>query len=269
MIRLFVLACFLLSAAASAQPPIPAFAPSRTLPAGMEGLMWHKWETDHFAVISLNKSAGGSLRSGIEQSRLSALSLWGVDPADRFFCKLVCVQDPEMLLRLFGLKEPRCEVRRSSSGDVNLVAIWIDESRMSKLPSLLVEAEVQNGNFPAFAKKGLSVLSCPPDKVRDVLAKSAEVPCSSMLDDKKSAELLKSNPSALDSNYALLCLMIRKEYGARAFSKAISSPPSSLAERLGFKSASQLDATLTRYRANLLKDMADGRTPDQYLTVLP
>lgn len=257
------------SVCSAADLPIPAALPSRSTPEDLKGLVWNKWETKHFAVISLDRSSGASLKSEVERKREEALSAWGIRASDAIFCKLVLVPDEAMLVRLFGLKEPKCEVRRSGTSAPEAVSIWVDSSRMSRLPALLAEAEVAAGDSPAFIRRGFPILASGPDSLRDSIPKSTDAPLLSMFDEKKSAELIKVDPKGFDANCAVLCLMVRKEYGARAFGVATSTPQTSLHGKMGFASADEFDRTFARYRKNLLDDMKASRTPDEYLRVAP
>lgn len=263
--RFLIVSIVLICASASgAQPPVP-IAVSK--PSGLEGLVWHKWETDHFAVLSLDRSEGQRLKASLEDVRRDALARWGIRGSDKFFCKLVCVPDAEMLTRLFGLKEPRCEVRKSSDGKVDLVAIWIDEARISSLGSLVVESELSFGSFPAFMVRGVPLLERSPSAVRQLISRAPDTAFASIADEKKSAELVKSDAAGFDSSCALLCLMLRREYGPSGFALAASGSASSLPARLGFPSEADMDKTFARYRSNLLKDIRDSKTPDEYLSL--
>lgn len=261
--RFVTVAFLMLASVAQAQAPIPTSGSS----SGLEGLVWNKWETKHFAVLSIDLAAGKRLRSGVESAREDVLSRWSLKGSDTLFCKLVCVPDPDMLRRLFGLKEPRCEVRRDASGKVELAAIWVDSTRMDLLPSLLLEADLLSGDLPAFVKRGVPILELPPDEVRAKLKSAPDSPCSSLLDEKKSADLAKADGKGFDASCALLCLMVRREYGGAAFGRASSGSASELPSRMGFRAPADMDSTFSRYRTNLLKDIGSGMTPDQYLGV--
>lgn len=259
--RLVTVAFLLLASTACAQAPIPTSGTS----SGLEGLVWNKWETNHFAVLSIDFATGKRLRADAERTRDEVLSRWGLRGSDSMFCKLVCVPNPEMLQRLFGLKEPRCEVRRDSSGKVEMAAIWIDATRMSLLPSMIAEVDLMSGSLPLFVKRGVPILELPTSEVRARLGSAPDSPCSSLLDDKMSADLIKSDRRGFDSDCALLCLMLRREYGLEAFGRVAAEPPSSLHSGVGFKAAADMDSTFSRYRRNLIEDIGSGATPDEYL----
>lgn len=265
----FVFLALSLAAVAAADPPVPVVSPARGVPEDLKGLVWNKWETKHFAVISLDRSSGRSLTSEVEGNRNDALAAWGMRGSDAVFCKIVLVPDEAMLQRLFGLKEPRCEVRRSGTSAPEAVSIWVDSNRVSRLPSLLVEAEVAASNAPTFVRRGVPLLASGPSIVREGIAKAPDTPLLSILDEKKSAELAKADQKGFDANCAILCLLLRKEYGPRAFGRAAASPQSGLHGSMGFASAEEFSGTFARYRKNLLGDVRESRTPDEYLRVAP
>lgn len=265
----FVLLALVVASACFAEFPVPVAVPSRGVPEDLKGLVWNKWETKHFAVLSLDRPLGSLLKSEIEWKRDATLKAWGLPGNDGIFCKIVLVPDEAMLLRLFALKEPRCEVRRSGTSAPEAVSIWIDSKRMSRLPSLLVEAEVAAGDAPAFVRRGVPLIAAGPSSLRESLAKAPDAPLASLLDDKKAAELAKADPKGFDANCAILCLLVRREYGARAFGAAASSPQPGLCGKMGFATADEFGRTFARYRSNLVGDVRDSRTPDEYLRIAP
>lgn len=259
--RPLVLAVALLFAVdCAAQPPVPAAVAERKAPEGLEGLVWNKWDAGSFVVISLDKSRGSSLRREIEPMREELLSRWGIAPQRTAPCKVVLVPDARMLKRLFGLSVPRCEVRKSGTNSSDS-AIWIDDERMSLLPSLMAECELLNGDFRSFARRGVPLLERSASHARDDLLASTDSPLSAAMADAKT----ESEASALARNSALVCLLVRKEFGPRAFGSAARGGPQELHAVLGFSTAQELERTYARYRQNLLGDLKAGRTPDEYL----
>lgn len=239
---------------------VPQPAAKREPPPGLEGLVWNKWDTPNFIVISLDKGQGSSMRGEAESVRSSFLERWSVEPSKRE-CKLVCVPDAVMLKRLFGLSEPRCEVRRSESGEPE-AAIWIDADRKETLPSLVAQAELLSGDHRPFVSKGVPIIEGAASGARDALYAASELPLGSIVDGDE-----KADAAAVAGNSVLLCLLLRKEFGREAFGRTVSAPEPWVP--LGFSSEEEFASTLSRYRANLLADMKSGRTPDGYLGVRP
>jgi len=98
--------------------------------------------------------------------------------------------------------------------------------------------------------------------VRERLSSAPEVPLDSILGKSDGADA-----QAAEANAALLCLLVRKEFGGRAFGRAASSE--SIWRALGFSSEEEFASTFARYRSNLSSDLKSGRTPDGYLGVRP
>jgi hypothetical protein len=73
-----------------------------------------------------------------------------------------------------------------------------------------------------------------------------------------------------DAQSAIVCLLLRKEFGSDLFARFAASAnqdESSLRLIYGFKNLEQLDSILERYSGNLLKDIRKDIVPDGYLTV--
>lgn len=261
MRTLLCLLLFLGSNCLAEEPPKPAL--QRNPPPGLEGLVWNKWDTPNFIVISLDKNQGASMKQEVESVRGEIESRWRLSFGSDRVCKIVCVPDSVMLKRLFGLSEPRCEVRTLASGGVE-AAVWLDIERKNLLPSLVAEAELLSGGKRSFVAKGVPLLERSPTFVRERLLSAPELGLDSILG--KSSE--KVSPDALAANSAFLCLLVRKEFGALRFGEC-SASSSSVAESLGFSSEDEFISTFSRYRRNLSLDLKSGRTPDGYLGVRP
>lgn len=241
-------------------PPVPSAAVQAKVPSGLEGLVWNKWDTDHFVVISLDKSRGASMRHEVESVRSEVMTRWSMPESNSKGCKLVLVPDASMLKKLFGLSEPRCEVNASSSGAS--ASIWIDEERISLLPSLVAECELALGDFKPFARRGVPILERSPARIREDLLASSDLGLAVALDDGKQS----GDASAVARESAIVCLLTRREFGSVAFGKAADGKAPALHEVLGFSTQDELARTHKRYRANLLSDIKEGKTPDKYLS---
>lgn len=255
-----IVALLAVSPAGQCQVPTPALYEQKKVPPDLEGLYWNKWDTDNFVVISLDKSRGSSMRHEAESVRDEVLRRWSLPEVSRGRCKIVIVPSAKLLKRLFGLSEPKCEVNKSGANGIES-AIWVDEERLGDLSSLVVERELLCGDFRPFLKRGIPLLESVPSQTRAELSSSSDMKISAFLNvgsDSEDAEVLK--------NSALLCLLVRKEFGSRVFGKLLSNSSDSLHGLLGFASEADLESTYARYRANLLPDLKSGRTPDEYLS---
>ena len=257
---LLCLVAFLaLASTGRCDPPLPSQAVQAKVPSGLEGLVWNKWDTEHFVVISLDKSRGSSMRHEVESVRSDVMARWSMPDSQFKGCKLVMVPDASMLKKLFGLSEPKCEVNISASG--TSASIWIDEERISLLPSLIAECELATGKFKTFVRRGVPILERSPARIREDLLASADLDIAAVLDDSGKPR----DPSAAARASVVLCLLARREFGLSAFGKAAPDDAPALHSVLGFATQEELSETYKRYRSNLLSDIREGKTPDKYL----
>lgn len=258
---LLVAAALLFGSPALCETPSPAVRASAKVPEGMEGLSWHKWDSDNFVVISLDGSSGSSMKSAAEETRKDLLARWGVAKAASRSCKIVHVPDAKMLKRLFGLSSPRFEVRSAAPGDAPECAIWIDGERGNLLPSLIAGVEFSSGDFRPFVAEGVPLLESPASLVREELLASKDSPPGRVLG--------QGGGESSAANSAIACLLLRKEFGAGLFGRSSRKDSPAVHAALGFRSEKDLHGTLSRYRANLIEDLKSGRTPDKYLRAGP
>lgn len=234
-----------------------------------EDLVWNKWDTKNFVVLSLDKEQGLALRDSVERLRDSFLDSWGLDSGDAIFpCKLVCVPDRKTLGKFFNIESPKCEVRHSSDGKVSVCAIWIDYESIKMLPSLIGSASVSASStkIPPVLQNGIIALSVSPSRTREILGAACSVDAKSLFSMSGDAWSLEKDKEGLNRKCALICLMLRKEMGIDAFSDFIKSEQNeeSIKRIFGFSGYGDLSKTLDRYSLNLAEDIKNGLAPDSY-----
>lgn len=239
--------------------------------SSIEGLVWNKWDTKNFIVLSLDKGQGLFVKNSIERVRLDFLDAWGLPSSDLpFQCKLICVPDKAMLRKLFSIDSPRFEAGRESEKNC---AIWIDYDELDALPSLIAAMSASDRALDAspLLGRGLTVLSESVDKTRSLVVDVGEVDSKSVFNmtKEKFASLPKKDQDLFDRQSALICLLLRKEFGRKKFSKFVANShgDSSIVSVFGFDGVEDFGRTLSRYSDNLSKDIKGGSAPDHYLTV--
>jgi len=216
--------------------------------------VWNKWDTEHFSILSLDKSQGYYLKSNIEDIRLKTLSKWRLPDGETKY-KLVCVRNAKELNKLFNLNGPYFELRDKNIENFDCV-IWIDSEKISSLPFIILKNEVDHGAFDNFVKVGIPFLERSVDEIKNDLVESKDVDFKFLYD--KSKEDV--------ANSALVCLMIRKELGKANFEKILNSQDE-IHESLGFKDQNHFLSTLNRYKKNLISDIKEEKMPDSYLEI--
>jgi len=87
-------------------------------------------------------------------------------------------------------------------------------------------------------------------------------------------KLSDSDKRSFDTHAAILCLMLRKEFGEakmQGFLRLCSkNPPETVLNVVyGFTSFAHFDNSYTRYMRELAADIASSKTPDSYLDIKP
>ena len=96
-----------------------------SVPEEFKDLVWNKWDTENFVVLSISEQQGIYLKDNIENTKNSLLKSWGMKDFDfSTKCKLVCVSDKEMLDKLFKKQDFHMEVRKNPDGKIEASVIW-------------------------------------------------------------------------------------------------------------------------------------------------
>ena len=263
---------FLLFIAFAPQSASQQIVPLIEKSAFRDDLVWNKWDTTNFTVLSLDKTQGLLLKDSLEKMRESILESWGLPSGDSLVrCKLVCVPDRKTLGKLFNIESPRFEVRHSSDGKVSVCAIWIDNESLHVLPSLVasvcVSDSLSTAKISPVLQNGIVALSVSPKRTREILGKHLAVDSKAVFGMTGEAWSAAKDKETINGKCALICLMLRKEFGREAFSHFVTSAQNEDSIRLifGFDGYKEMTKTLDRYSANLAEDIKNGQTPDGYL----
>lgn len=242
-----------------------------------DGLVWNKWDTENFVVLSLDKSQGLKLKALVEPVKSSVCENWFLDiPSLPVRCKIMFVPNRELLAKLFNIDAPHVEVRRDAEGKASLCAIWMTNEDIELLPflicSICVADDVCLNKQSLLVQRGVSFLSKPLDYTRRDIVEPGQINAKHLLSmtREKWISLTPKEKQVFDAQSAVVCLLLRKEFGSELFSRLATSPnqdESSLRLIYGFKNLEQLDSILKRYSENLIKDIYRGIVPDSYLTV--
>lgn len=270
MRTIFVLISLIVfSSISEAQQKVPILTPVKEPVSFREDLIWNKWDTENFIILSLDKKQGLDLRDSVEKIRTEFLNSWGIESQNSTVkCKLICVPDQQFLSKFFNINAPHCEVRYDSSGNVSVCAIWIDYNRLDNLSSLVgsISISVLPRKMNPAIRQGVVALSATPESIRALLGSSSEV-------DTKTLFTTDINSAKDKDDYkrksALLCLMLRREFGKDNFAAFMQSQQGEdqIRSFFGFSGHEELSKTLSRYSKHLSNDIIGGKTPDKYLII--
>lgn len=294
---LSLLLCFWVGVGYAEELPMPGGSPPVE-----DHSYWHKWDTPNFIILSLNDRQGQQIAQQIEMVRDWVTTRWGLPPAGKPKTdgsisprtKVLCVPDRAVLKKLFRLGESYAEVRHAANGRIETSTCWIlcDDTLSNSLSILLTEiclSELEQDVSDAYnvnckicywARRGMSILNGEPSKVRLLMAPMAEHIASNKkmyfseplftLSKDVVARSSEENIALFDREAALLCLMIRKEFGQRAFlALLMNSSPDNLYRATGYRSYADFDFAFKRYLYYAAYDVVQGRMPAKYLDIQP
>jgi len=253
----------------SADTPSVAWPDTQKTISPSEDLVWNKWDTANFIVLSIDKSQGVYIKNNIEKFKLDFEKRWGLEKSNFSIpCKILCVPDDKLLGRFFNLDLPRTETRTDSDGSLSS-AIWSDFNRFNYNYNQLVGAVcLEHSKNSILLKRGIPRLENSLDFLKSDFSEVIEVDVKSALNaDREYWLSLKSDDrKKFDKNAALICLFLRREFGFAKFKKFISSDQSesSLRSIYGFD-LDNFSKTLKRYSENLSNDIKNQKMPDKYL----
>lgn len=247
-------------------------APTEVKDLETKDLVWNKWETKNFIILSIDKSQGLYLKNNIERIKTEVITKWGLNDFDfASDCKLVCVTNKDLLKKLFKLDNSRSEIRKDSSGKITLSVIWfyLDEDINSKITDICLGEIEQNSKnkIPLFCKKGISRLNQNIDNIKkDLCDKSLLKINSKDVISKKIEDLSKiENLDLYEKQCALLCLLFRKEYGQENFLRYLNN--NDLEKSFGIIKFEDLDKILAKYSENLINDLENNKVPKEYIII--
>lgn len=293
---LFLVLLIGVSAAADAQEKItshvilPHPAGSAPTDPSIQNLVWNKWDTTNFTILSIDEAQGKYLFENIEQMKKWALTRWGL-PDIKFSaqCKVLCVPNKDLMKKLFRLENSQGEIRRNQDGSLSLTVLWLvlDGKPAEVIPpslTMVCLAELEQSQrmrVPFWAVRGMSALNGTLPQIRNDLSalgghlgKDDRMYFGTKLFAMTEDEWKKSDGELrmlYDRQAAALCLLLRKEFGQNNFHKFMSTNSSEqdLNNVYGFRGYDEFNRTFERYMLNLSRDIQGSRTPDDYLQILP
>lgn len=247
------------------------------LPPEYQNLRWHRFVTDNFEIVSIDKDQGKNIKDKSEEIRSWIYKKWGLqNVAFTNKCIVVCVKDKETFKKWFKKDdiEPKLTKSKNLDGtDREVYAIWVcGETMGSNLREkisrvcLLNYEKTYNIKLPSWSHVGISFLNNDIQVVKTGLQSI----------DEKTSNLaqIKLDQCTPEEKYnaACFCLFLRKQHnGDKKFISfleaynASGSDVNSIVSVYGWKSGDEMAASYVAYRANLVYDLKSGRTPDMGL----
>lgn len=260
------------------------------IPKEIQGLQWNRWTSKNFVVLSLDDKQGQYLHKNLELVKTWTLSRWGFYDVDfSAECKIICVTDPALFLKMFHLKQTKVEIHRTNEGKIksSVIFLLLDDLPSKTVPGPLTEiclsefSQKYNINFDWWVYRGVVLLNGSVGQIKSqIIGMKQHLErddpiffSKSLLEMSKERYLQSPEETRLlfDKSALLFCLLLRKEFGQdqfHAFLKKSKEPELAIKSVLGFKDYADLDRTFKRYMVDITRDIRNSRTPDHYLQII-
>lgn len=271
----------------------------------IKDLKWNRWVTRNFVICSIVDTQGEYLQKNLETMKTWMLTRWGLPDVDfpqikspggdgnDSICRLICVKDPALFNKLFKLNTTRVDLR-DKDGKLELIVgfLLLDQAPSKVLPMPITEvclslfAQERNIKFGWWTYRGMGLLNSPVGDIRTNLSQvypylSADktVYFSKGLLSLTEEEWNKVSPDdrkLYDVEAAMLCLMLRKEFGQRKFlwflKDSQQDSQNALLRIYGFNDYDAFDVQFKRYMIDLSNGLLKlnprvPETPDSYLSI--
>jgi hypothetical protein len=249
-----------------------------------QDLVWNRYTTENFTILSIENKQGRWLYYNIENIKSWCLKRWGL-PNIKFEkeCRVMVVPNKELLKKLFNISEPRYEARMVD-GKLEIIALWLsldaDEDLVDTVPyfvticSMLEIDQKFNTKSNIFLTKGMAELNRSLVKIKDNIRTAAtvegkDIVNSFAVDNIKYKKMSPEDSENFDSKALIASLMLRKEFGENKFLRFLFSNKNandSLGLIYNFNSESFVKS-YTRYCKDLASEIKDNKVPDFYLQV--
>jgi len=237
---------------------------------------WYRWTMPaDFTIHAYDKAQGQYLFDNIVQMKTWCLERWGL--ADQQFsppCQVYCAPDAATMKKLFNLSGSYGEIRNGQA----LLWLVLDAKPTESVPpalSVLLLKQMEGVGF--WAQRGIPILNMTLPQIRRYivelspnLQQDSPIYFSQALLQMTETEYKKLPPEKqklFDSEAAMFCLFVRKEFGQKNFQSMLGAGSQGVTNVLGFRDFAHLDSAFKRYLFYIVKDVRENKTPDHYLQI--
>ena len=230
----------------------------------IKDLVWNRYQTDNFTILSIDKKQGEDLFVNIENIKKECLGRWGLNNTKLSKdCRIMLVPNKELLKRLFGLQSYRIEFRD------NVTAVWLDSEETANYNNLIKEALTEvclhdlDSSLSFVASKGISKLNTSLSNIKNIIGRVSEAqPGTNFLkvSEKDYQKMNQEGKDKFDTESLLFCLMLKKEFGESKFLEYFFGKNEKIC---GFDSKS-LNGSYNRYYRDIFNELKENKIPDNY-----
>lgn len=246
--------------------------------AKSDELVWNRYTTPNFTILSIEDSQGKWMSDNIESLKTWCFSRWGL-PDIKFAkeCRIFCVPNKALLKKLFDLDSSRVEFK-----DNEIVVMWLvlNDKPIEVIPNYLSQAifmefeSKYNLKLDFWAKRSMSLLNNSTDEIRGHLIDLFRIIRSKhfslqeiiSMNENNYKNLTVENKDIYDCQVLALTLMLRQEFGQYKFVYCLKNKSLNV---YGFKTLEDFNKSYFRYMKDLSVDVMKRKTPNSYLEIHP
>jgi len=247
---------------------------------------WNRWETDNFIILSYDKGQGEYLYRNIEKMKDWVFARWGL-PNVEFSgeCKVACVPTKELMRDVYRLDGSYAEINRTED-KINFTRLYLvlDKSPAEVIPISLTDicfAELCQRNIEIgfWARRGMAILNGTLPQIREAIVPLKDKEARDLftskalfsMTEKEWLVLQKESQEIFDQQAAVVCLLLRKEFGQSKFLTFLltDNTEKDMTDIFGFSTEKRFNEAFMRYLKNLSSDIDENKTPDSYLQITP
>lgn len=253
----------------------------------VDDLQWNRYTTNgNFVVLSIDDNQGKWLAENLDRIRSITLSKWGLETFDsKAEVRIFCVPSHDLLKKLFSIEKPRIEKRD------NLTVVWLvlgndlSQDMSAYLDETIFFDYEQNTKkeLPFWFKRGATLLANNANHINDELKELKNSFDSNKL--LSTDRLFKMDPEAFDKESqenkqlydrqaAVLCLMLRKEFGVVKMKSFLEISPRQGVEKslqliYSFNGVNHFSKQYVHYLRDLCSQAIQDKILASYLEVKP
>ncbi len=258
----------------------------------LANIQWNRWVSKNFIVCSIDDKQAKYLNEHLELIKNWELTRWGLPDVDfQTPCKLIVVDKPDLFKKLFAIDSTKVDIRYDENGNLKESIIFLLSSDAPSKTIPIPLSEVCLAHFAAQQKavlntwtyRGMGLLSGSISQVKDnvtelkkVLDQDQRMFFTKSLLEMKAGDYRQMKPemkTLYDQCAMAFVLMVRKEYGQDKYVEFLKQTSLGGSEKaaktvLGQESYDKFDEKFKQFLVSLTRDVAAGRTPDQYFQII-
>lgn len=249
----------------------------------LRDLVWNRYTTENFTILSIDNAQGKWLNSNLENIKSWCLKRWGLNNIKfEKECRIMVVPNKDLFRKLFNITDSKYEIRKNKD-ELEIVVVWLlidsTEDLVDEVPYFvtmcsLVEYNFQNNlNNNLILMNGMSLLNKSINDIKKIKNESinpkVEIIKLLSIDEDKFKKMNNEEKKDFNLKSLILCLMLKKEFGENKFLRFMSSNKNK-EDSLGFVykfTPEDFNNTYNRYCRDLFKELKENKVPDKYIDV--